>query len=327
MNTQTVSVIGEGAWGTAFATLLAHNGHTVNLWCYHPEIAHDIQSVRTNRRYMPHVTLSPRIHATDDIKTAVTTADIIFIAIPVQHLRSVCINIAPHLHSAHTLVSLSKGIEKDTLMFPTDIMDDTIRSVAQKAVIAGPSFAHDIIKQQPTGLIVASESAPCAALLADMIRNTFCTISISSDMRGVQLCSAIKNVVALGAGILDGAGYTDNTKALFMTRCMRELQVLLAASGGKQETIYGLAGIGDMMLTAYGTHGRNLSVGRKLGRGETLSAILATTGYTPEGINTVLSVQKLADRVGVALPLCQAIHDVIYKEMPIRDMIKILCTN
>jgi glycerol-3-phosphate dehydrogenase (NAD(P)+) len=320
----TVCVIGEGAWGTAVATLLAHNGYTVNLWCYHAHIAGDINCTRVNTRYMPGYKLSSRIYATTDMARALDKSAHIFVAIPVQYLRSICTVLLPHLQSTHILVALSKGIEKDALALSTDIMDDVLGSSIKKAVIAGPSFAHDLIREQPTGFVVASHTHATASALCNMLKNEFCTLTVSADVRGVQLCSAIKNVIALGVGILDGAQYGDNTKTLFVMRCIDEMCVLVKACGGSVETVYGLAGIGDIMLTAYGMHSRNVIVGRRIGAGERLDAVIAATGHIPEGVNTVLSIHDLARHMHVTMPLCQEVYNVLHNNTPIKNIARLL---
>jgi glycerol-3-phosphate dehydrogenase (NAD(P)+) len=319
---ERVCVVGEGAWGTAIATLLAHNGYTVNLWCYHAEIAEEIRMHRTNIRYMPGVMLSPLIHATYDMAEALTGVQWVFEAIPVQYLRSVLVSLVPHLQGVSTIVALSKGIEQDSLLLPTQIMDEVFSQSIHTAVIAGPSFARDVVRQQPTGFVIASQEPAIAKQLQMIMHSSFSFPELSRDMLGVQLCSALKNVITLGVGILHGAGYTDNTKALFITRCLHEMSLLVTASGGLQETVYGLAGVGDLILTAYGSLSRNGEVGRRLGAGETLASIIAATGYTPEGVNSAISLYKLAERVGVNMPLCCSIYDILYNGRDVHEIIR-----
>jgi glycerol-3-phosphate dehydrogenase (NAD(P)+) len=321
VSTKKVAVLGEGAWGTAFATLLTYNKYQVNVWCYHADIAYEINTYHTNKRYMPQHQLSELLYATHDIQKAIKDIDLIFCAIPVQYLRSVCQLLADYIQPHQICISLSKGIEKDTLLLPTQIVHQVLGAI-QTVVISGPSFAADIMQQQPTGLVIATDNKKYSTVISDTIRNHFCMPELSSDMYGIQLCGALKNVIALGVGILDGAGYLDNTKALFITECLQEIGTLVEAAGGQKETVYGIAGIGDIMLSAYSKQGRNREVGWRIGKGESLDTITQETGYTPEGVNTVMSIQQLAETLRIDLPLCQAVHDVIYASKPATYIIK-----
>lgn len=327
MKTKKICVVGEGAWGTAWATMMASKGYQVNLWCYHADYAQEINKCHTNTRYMPELQLSPLIYATTNIHQATVDVDLIFSAIPVQYMRSVYQQFCGYLKSNHIVVSLSKGIEKETLLLPTAIVQDVCGKQVRVCAISGPSFAYDFVRQQPTGLVISSTDLLLNKYIADTLCTNFCIPDVSTDMVGVQLCGAFKNVIALGVGMLDSAGYLDNTKALFITQCIEEMSKMVHAAGGKKETVYGLAGIGDLMLSVYGKHGRNMEVGRRIGRGQTLSTIIADTGCTPEGVNTVASIYKLAKKLQVNAPFCQHIHDLIYTDAQVVDIIQHMRRN
>jgi len=324
MNQQAVCVLGEGAWGTAIALLLANNGYTVYIWCHHATVAEEIKTKRTNSRYLPGIILPESIIPITDFDVVLSHTQWIFQVIPVQHLRSVIERVKPYCKKEHIWVVLSKGIEQHTLLFPTQIIDAVLGYPAKQAVVAGPSFAQDLAHKKVTAVTLAADDNNLINLLQGMLANDYFKPYASMDVIGVQCAAALKNVITLGIGMLNGAGYADNTKAFFLTRGLHEIALLIEALGGKQETLYGLSGIGDLVLTAMSSQSRNLQVGTLLGCGESLDAIIQKTGYTPEGINTVVSVQQLAQTLGCDLPLCRSIHDVIYNKKPIAHLIDTL---
>ncbi len=319
-----VCVVGDGAWGTAVATLLAQNGNQVNLWCHDASNAQAIARTHKNERYLPGHTLSERIVPTASLEDAMRDARWIFQAIPVQYLRSVILQAAPCFKQDQVWVVLSKGIEKDTLLLPTQIIDDIFANSPQKAVLAGPSFAADVVNKQVTGVSIAATDPALARELQTMLNNEYFAAFINDDLIGVQVGGAVKNVITLGVGMLEGAEYTDNTKAFLVTRGLHEITLIAKVMGGKPETLYGLSGIGDLMLTALGKLSRNLAVGKRLGKGDPLKIILDELGHVPEGINTVQSIQQLADKHHLQLPICSAIYDIIFAGKKIDHLIAAL---
>ena len=319
---KTVCMLGEGAWGTAVATLLAHNRQTVNLWCHHADVAQEIKEKQTNARYLPGVRLSKNIVPTTDIDAALCGTRWVFEAIPIKYLRAVLKKTVSCFTDEQIWVVLSKGIEKDTLLLPTQILDDVFTRTVNKAVFAGPSFAKQVADKQITAVTIASTDCDVAASLQNLLANEYFRPYGSLDVVGVQLAAALKNVITFGVGLLDGAGYNDNTKAFFMTRGLHETSQLIQAMGGAQKTAYGLSGVGDLVLTSMGALSRNLEVGRRLGAGESLDAIIQKTGYTPEGVNTVASVQKLAERVGCKTPVCRGVYEVIFGGKSVTTMLQ-----
>lgn len=306
-----VCVLGEGAWGTAVATLLAHNGHTVKLWCYEENNAQTIARTRINERYLPGHILSERITATTSLNDALCGSEWVFEAIPVQYLRSVMQKAVPCFNDEQIWVVLSKGIEQDTLLLPTQIIDDVSGKNYKKAVFAGPSFAADLANKQVTAVSVAATDCDVAHALQALLANDYFKPFFNTDLIGVQVGGAVKNVITLGVGMLEGAGYTDNTKAFLVTRGLQEMSEIVKVFGGKPETLYGLSGIGDLMLTALGALSRNLAVGKRLGQGDSLQAILDELGHIPEGINTVKTIHQLMVIKKLQLPICNAIYEII----------------
>lgn len=313
-----VGVLGAGAWGTALASLLAHNGHEVLVWAHEQSVAQDISKDHKNKRYLPDVTLSVHIRATQDLSQLMQHTNIIFIAVPVMFLRDMLQQCKGYITHPMLFVVACKGMEQQTLMLPTQIISDVCaQQHVQTAVVSGPSFAHDLANKQITGLVITAQQSKIAQRIQQLMHNDYCKTSLSSDVIGVQLAGALKNVLALGVGILDGAGYTDNTKAYFFTRVLHEVVQLGITLGAQAETFYALAGVGDMVLTAMGKLSKNLAVGRLLAKGESLDAILGHIGVLPEGINTVQSLYQLMEKQQIDMPLCKAIYQIIYKQAPI----------
>ncbi len=316
-----VTVLGEGAFGTAFATLLANNGHMVHLWCHNADIPAQILTTRENKKYLPGVILDERIMPTHDIQQALKESSYIFEAIPTQFLRSVLIQAKNYAHRDQTWIFLSKGIEQNTLLLPSQILDDVFGYAVKKAVISGPSFAHDIAKKQVVAVSCASSDHILLTQVEQLLSNAYFRLSLTADVIGVQFCGALKNCIALLLGMLDGAGYSESTKASTLTKLLHELMQLVIALGGNKETVFGLAGIGDIVLTSYGQKSRNREVGRRLGAGESLEAILATMHAVPESINTLASLQQLIIAHAITVPLFSALYDVLFEKKKLADFL------
>lgn len=321
-----ITILGDGAFGTAFATLLAHNGHKVTLWCHNPTVAADIQTNHSNSKYLPNIKLSKNITATTDLPEALRNT-IIFEAIPVKFMRSVVEQCKPNVTAEHRWIVLSKGIEQNNLLLPTQIIQDILGQKQRCAVIAGPSYADDLARQQPTGVNVAAEDAAFTQELVQLLQNDYFKLTPEKDMLSIQLMSAVKNVIAIGIGMLEGAGYSNNTQALFLMRMLAESKQLLATLNFDTNVIVSFAGIGDIVLTAFGKKAgapgsRNHAVGVMLGQGKTLDTILQETGFIPEGVNTLQSLQQLAQKKNLTLPLCNAMHEVVFEKKNLETLIK-----
>ena len=317
-----ISVLGEGAWGTAFASLLADNGYEVTLWCYYPDVAESITKKHLNNKYLPDFVLSENIKATASLKEAVCDVEFVFEAIPVQFLRSVLEQTTDFFSKEQTWVVLSKGIEQETLLLPSQIIDDVFGYETKKAVLVGPSFAHDVMEKQVTGVTLAATDCKVGMILRKMLANDYFRPYVSLDMIGAQMGAALKNVITLGIGLLKGADYSDNAQAFLLTRGLHEIAQVAVAAGGRQETVYGLSGVGDLVLTAMGEKSKNLEVGKELGAGKKLKTILQKTGYIPEGLNTVKSIAQLMSIHELDLPICAGIYSVIYKDMSVHALLK-----
>lgn len=317
-----ITVIGEGAWGTAIAQLLARNGYTVTLWCHDATVAAQIAQQRHNSRYMPGIALDTAINPVTDMALALQP-QIIFISTPVPFLRSVLEQIKPHYKTHHILVMLNKGIENKTLLLPTQMLTAVLGAFAQTAVVAGPSFATQVMQGCITALVVASARQSVATTISSMLSNAYIRPYTTVDVMGAQVAAALKNVIALAGGMADGAGWCSNTKAFLFTRGLQEMVKVAQLFKGQPETIYGLAGVGDLWLTATNSTSRNYQIGVAFGQGKKMEL---PTDSMPEGLNTLRSVQELAGRDALELPICHALYKCLYENGSLEELSNALIT-
>lgn len=314
-----MTVLGEGAWGTAFATLLAGNGYKVKLWCHDPAVARVITTKLVNGRYLPGIPLSSLIEPTIFLEEALSASEFIFEAVPVPYIRGLIGKSKNYVDSSHIWVILSKGIEQDSLFFPSQIIDDVLGFTAQKAVISGPSYAYDLAHQYCTAVALAGSSENIGQRIQTLVSNCYLRAYLTNDLFGVQSGGALKNVLAVAVGLLDGAGYGDNVKAFLVTRGFAELVIIAQLLGGQKDTLYGLSGMGDLMLTAFGKQSRNVAIGRALGRGEKIDLI--NTPVLPEGIKTIVSVKQLVDKHSLNLPIFRGIYEMVFENKQIKQFL------
>lgn len=317
-----IAVLGDGAWGTAIATVLAYNGYTVHLWCYNDAVRLDIITNRCNSQYLPEVKLSKNIIPLTDLAAVFDGVDTIFEAIPVVYLRSVLELTKKFYRSEQLWVVLSKGIEVDTLLLPTQMLNDVFSVNVKSVIVSGPSFAYELARQRPTAVVAAACNDMVAGYVKNMLANSFFNIETSLDVSGVALCCAYKNVIALIAGYLEGAGLGANLQAWAITQGLAEMATLVQHCGGNLPTVYGLSGLGDLLLTATSQRSKNRICGILLGKGKRLNEICAATKNLPEGVNTVQSVHALMDRYNLSLPLCSAIYRILFENGITDDIIQ-----
>ena len=308
----TISVLGEGAWGTAFAYHLAHNGHEVTLWCHDPEVAHIINTTHTNPRFMPGITLHPLIYATSVIQQAVHEATWVFEAIPVQFLRPLLMQARLYTHKDQVWVLLSKGIEAESLLFPSQILSTTVGTCAQYLILSGPSFARELVNKQLTGMIIAEEQSLYTHKLQSLIASDWLQTKTTTDSIGVQAAGALKNCIALGAGILATVTQSDNTRGFYFTQISLEVTFLIKLFGGIPATFYTLAGIGDTCATALSMQSKNTQIGHLIGTGKRANDILGTVAYIPESLNTLKAVHELIQKQALTLPIFQTLYAIVY---------------
>lgn len=319
-----VAVLGEGAWGTVLAQVLAQNGHPVRLWCYHPDVADHIKKNRRNETYLPGIKLSPLIHPSADMHEVVQGVSRIFEAIPTQFLRSVVEQARPYCHQDQVWVILSKGIEESSLLLPTQIIQQVCSFQVPVVVLSGPSFARDLAREQLTAVVIAADDRVRAQQVCTLVATDYLKPYVSSDVVGVQACAAFKNIIALGVGLVAGAGYGENTRAYMMTRGLQEMALFVRSFGGCPQTVFGLAGVGDTVLTSMGSMSRNVQAGGYIARGMTIDELRQKMAVLPEGITTLGAAHSWMCQKKIKLPLSEKIFEVIHKKKTVPAMLEYL---
>lgn len=307
-----VTVIGTGGWGTALALLLYRNGHRVTLWGRLPEEVEPILRDRENKRFLPGVPIPPDISITLDMASAMRAADVVVLAVPSHGMRTIARQLRPHLDADCQLVHVAKGIEVGTMARMTEVIAaETGRMDC--LVLSGPSHAEEVGRGIPTAVVLAGNDQSQCERARSLFMNDRFRVYTHDDVIGVELGGALKNVLAIAAGVCDGLGFGDNTKAALCTRGLVEMARLGVALGARRETFFGLSGLGDLVVTAFSRHSRNRAFGERLGRGETAEQILATTVTVAEGVKTARSVMALAGRHNVDVPICREVHAILYE--------------
>jgi glycerol-3-phosphate dehydrogenase (NAD(P)+) len=316
-----VAVVGAGSWGTALAKLLGEKGHDVVLWGRSPEQLAAISARRENARYLPDVNLPATVSTEPDLAKAVAGCRFVVSVLPSHAVRAVLTLAAPTISEEAVVISASKGIENDTL----ETMDEVLREVlpapigSRLAVLSGPSFARDVAMGLPTAVVMASKDPHTAATAAELFHTGPFRVYTSDDVTGVELGGALKNVMAIAAGILDGMRLGLNSRAALITRGLAEISRLAVCKGANPLTLAGLAGIGDLVLTCTGDLSRNRTVGLRLGEGKPVAEVLAGMKQVAEGVKTTKSAHDLARRLQVDMPITEAVYRVLYENVPTHE--------
>ena len=310
-----ITILGAGSWGTTLAILLHSNKHQVTLWSFYQKQVQEMTLSRENKEFLPGISIPADISITNDIEYAVRNIDILVTAIPTQYLRSVIQPLRLQKFPNVTIVNVAKGIENQSLMTISEILLDVLPSLEQENIVtlSGPSFADEVSRRIPTAVVAASVNMATAKLVQKAFMTSYFRIYSSEDMRGVELAGSIKNVMAIGAGIADGVGFGDNTKAAILTRGIAELSRLGILMGAQQRTFSGLSGIGDLIVTCMSKHSRNRFVGEQIGKGKKLSEILANMIMVAEGVATTRSVYDLGKKFNVELPIVNEVYKVLFE--------------
>jgi glycerol-3-phosphate dehydrogenase (NAD(P)+) len=310
-----VAVVGAGSWGTALANVLARKGVPTVLWSHEAEVAEGIERDHRNPRYLTEVALDPRLRATPRMAEAVEGAEVVVSVSPSHVVRPVMTEAARSMRPDALVVSASKGIEVETLETMDAVLEDVLPREAAlgAAYLSGPSFALEVGQGQPTAVTIASRSARAAERAQELFQTEYFRVYTSSDVPGVELGGALKNVIAIAAGVAEGLGFGNNTRAALITRGLAEITRLGVDLGANPLTFAGLAGMGDLILTCTGALSRNRSVGVELGRGRTLDEILAGMTEVAEGVRTARSARDLAHRRGIEMPIVDAVHAVLFE--------------
>lgn len=307
-----IAVLGNGGFGTAMAIAAHRAGHEVIIWAHDAEYAAECVRTRRNPRYLPEVDLPASIDITADGARALEAADLLLVAVPTQHLRTVLLALRSHVPLGVPLVSLAKGLEFSTAMRPSEV----IRAVVANSPIlalSGPSHAEEVARGLPAAVVLAGAGPQERRSIQAALSDRHLRIYRSEDLLGVELCGALKNVMAVAAGVAEGLGLGDNTKAAILSRGLAEMTRFGLAAGAQAETFHGLAGVGDLAVTAFSPHGRNRAFGVRIGHGESLADILASTKKVAEGVHTSRVVQQRARELGVEMPLCDAVCAVLFE--------------
>ena len=316
---RNIAVVGSGSWGTAAAILLRRNNHHVTLWSRNPSKSKLLEETLENTEYLPGVRLDSDMEFTSDI-SCVKDKDMIVLVTPSATIRQVCKSMAAYIYPGQIIVILSKGLEADTYMTMSDIVSQECPT-ACVAVMSGPSHAEEASRGIPTLNVVAAEDMSTAKAVQDMFMSDVFRIYTSTDVIGVELGGAVKNVIALCAGIIDGVGFGDNTKAALMTRGIKEISRLGEAMGANSETFWGLSGIGDLIVTCTSMHSRNRRAGILIGQGKTLEETLEEVHMVVEGINTTRAAKELSDKLNVEMPIVNAAYDVVYNGLSPKEAV------
>ena len=310
-------VVGSGSWGTAFTGLLAPNVGEVVLWCRSAQVAEEINLRRRNPRRLTDYELCENVSATADAALALGGSGVVVLAVPSAHLRGVCRGIASFVPDDAIIVVLTKGMEPGTHKLMHEIAADELGDVSRIAVVSGPNHAEEISRGQVSAAVVASSDASVAERVQDLVFSYSFRCYVSSDVVGVEVCGAVKNVVAIACGLAAGLGAGDNTLAALMTRGIAEVARISSAFGGDPLTPMGLAGMGDLVATCTSEHSRNRTFGEALARGETLAEYEARTNMVVEGARAAMSVHELAVERGIEAPITAAVHGVLVNELDI----------
>ena len=316
-----ISIIGAGNWGTALAIVAARAGHHVNLWARDANVARSINQLRVNARYLSSETIPASVKATNDLSEALHDVSMILFAAPSHTARELMTAMSPLLPESPIIVSVSKGIEIETGKRISEIAKEVIGAAHSFVCLSGPSFAKEVIEGYPTAIVAASKDSAAARAVQNDLSFENLRIYTNEDVIGTELGGSVKNVMAIAAGMTTGLGFGSNSVAALITRGLAEITRLARREGAQIETLMGLAGLGDLVLTCTGNLSRNRFVGEELGKGKTLAAITANMNEVAEGINTARAVKKLADRAGLEMPITNEVNAVLYDGKPARDAV------
>ncbi len=336
---QAILILGDGGWGTALALLAHRGGHDVRLWSVNPSYAEVLSRTRRNPKFLPGVEIPPAVRISSEIAPLAAGAVVVLSVVPTQFLRETMAAVAPSIPRGALIASCTKGVERETFLLPSQIIGEVLArlkgppgkapTVAEPGlvILSGPSHAEEVARGLPASIVAASRDPTAAQAIARLLGGSTFRVYTSSDPLGVEIGGAVKNVIALAAGIADGLKLGDNARAALITRGAREVARLGTAMGGRPETLMGLAGIGDLIVTCTSTHSRNHDVGYRIGRGETLELVLHSTEKVPEGVETTRSLRALAERLKVDMPITREVHAVLFEEKSPRKAVQSLMTR
>lgn len=322
--TAKIGVVGAGSWGTALAKLLADKGFDLDLWVFEQEVREQIEIDRENKIFLPDVRLPDNIFPTNDIRQAVESKDLVLVVVPSHCMRDTAQQMKPFLHSDTVMVTASKGIENKTHLIMTQILKEIIDFVPEEnlAVLSGPSFAREVAKKVPTVVAAASISREVAEYVQAIFSCPTFRVYVNDDPIGTQIGGAMKNVLAIAAGICDGMQMGLNPRAALITRGLTEMNRLGTRMGADPLTLSGLAGVGDLLLTCTGALSRNYTVGKQIGQGKKTDEIISEMRMVAEGVKTTRSVYNLSKKLGVDLPICNEVYAVLFEGLSVKETVQ-----
>lgn len=325
-----ISVIGAGSFGTALASLLADKKHDVSIWAREKEVITGINKNKINPAYLSDVSIPKSIKGFVDIHDCVQDCEMILFSTPTHALREVSSKIKAQLRGDESIVTVSKGIEEDTLLTPSQIIVTVLEGAIledQIGVLTGPSHAEEVIKKKPTTVVASAYSKRVSRIIQETFMTPYFRVYLNQDILGVEIGGALKNIMAIAAGIIDGAELGDNAKAALMTRGLHEMKRMGSAMGASQDTFSGLTGMGDLIVTCTSTHSRNRFIGYNIGRGKTLQEVTSGMTMVAEGVKTARSVHQWSAKNGIEMPITEAVYKVLFKNMNPKDAVEELMTR
>jgi glycerol-3-phosphate dehydrogenase (NAD(P)+) len=325
-----IAVLGAGSWGTTLAVLLQENGHRVRLWEFYAELAEALKRDRENKRFLPGIAIPRSIAIETDIGAAVAGADMVVFVVPSHVMRATAQGVAEsgNLSAKAIAVNAAKGLEEKTLLRMSDVLGDELPGEASRiCTLSGPSHAEEVSRKMPTSVVAAGTDLEVTSAVRDAFLRPYFRVYTNDDLVGVEIGVALKNIIAIAAGVCDGLGYGDNTKAALLTRGLVEITRLGVALGAKHETFFGLAGVGDLIATALSRHSRNRHVGEAIGKGQKLEQVLGQMVMVAEGVRTTRAAMDLGKKLGVDLPIISAVHAVLFEGLDPRESISQLMSR
>jgi len=324
-----IGVVGGGSWGTALAALLGEKGYQIDWWIFETDLCQEIKEKRENTGFLPGVQLPDTLHPTNDLAAVVDRKDLVLMVTPSHVVRAVAARMDSHLAKDAIIVSASKGIENETLLTMSGVLLETLTgfSADRMAVLSGPSFAREVAMGVPTVVTAASKDERCALIVQQVFSTPTFRVYTNTDVLGVELGGAVKNVIAIASGMVDGLGLGLNTRAALITRGLTEMRRLGRAMGAEPMTFSESAGLGDLVLTCTGDVSRNHTVGKKIGQGMTLDAVLGEMRMVAEGVKTARSVYNLSRRLSVEMPIAHAVYRILYEGLSPKAAVTELMTR
>lgn len=320
MMTEKIGVLGGGSWGTALAILLANKGYDVNMWLRNKEQIEDMNNTRMNNKYLPNVVFPSNLRLTDDLEKVNYKAEAIVLSVGTHGIREVLNNSKSYIKPEQIIVNVSKGIENESLLRISEIVEEFLPK-NRYAILSGPSHAEEVANQMPTTVVSASKYKDVAEYVQDLFITPSFRVYTNPDVIGVELGGALKNIIALGAGVSDGLNYGDNTKAALMTRGIFEMARLGEKMGAQTDTFSGLSGIGDLIVTCTSMHSRNRRAGILIGQGKKVEDAVKEIGMVVEGIKTTKSAYKLAQKYNIDMPITEEIYGVLYEGEDVKNSV------